>query len=920
MAASGLMDLEQAECPLCLEELDTTDLSVRPCQCGYQVCLWCLHHIREQLNGKCPACRTPYEENKFVIEEVDPEEAARAIRERAEARREREKRERMEKQERERAAAAAAALQNSKRTLKHARIIQRDLVYVVGLSPMLAREEMLRRSELFGRFGYICEIYVNRVHHFNANAPGGPSMSAYIKFTKESDAAHAARVMNGEILDGREIRVAITATKYCDVFVDALGDGNGSASAEECDNPGCLYLHELAPDADVLTREEMMKLQLGPPPPPHLFEDTKKRSRSREIRPVMGPHSAVAGGSNVVINSRGGNSSALLGAASRDTASAGPVARSASNGRSPPGSPDLASSSEEHKLGSLAALQSKTRPRSGTIETSRDVGGSVWGSPPTSGSGMRTAAQVLNGGGSKNSPRNALGTSPPSSWMSAIPPVKTYPPGYVDPFEEENKSSKTRAWAAVSQRTSTANLRPTTSSTAKPEDESSGSIVSASALPKAGAQLTGTDDDLARNSVMGVDEASNENAAGGRANDVKNSFVGAPPGFQAKPPSTNGVPPGFTSGPSRALAASPPPGFEGVAPPSSSLNAASSAHEHVGAARSVALPPGFESFSSSGVESGQGPIALHESGPRDVSAELRSIMASLKGSLGLSDDYGQYGPGSAQSQDKPGHVMPPFSLSGGAIYQYSAREHSRFGFARGHSASIDSRAVESAAMGQTFDFEEPGSVGSFLARGVGGTSAANGHLTVPSSGAPQHALSESAFLNMLRGDGLHNAADDGTTSAGGFVSRTRDDRASGVSGAAFGAVTSASALESSALHGKSAMPVSFDGQQMSASAGLHPMRDALDAVLSVGNGGRAEGGPLLENGSAYNFLAHGGGNIGDVRDPRIYSELGGFSFAGLESDPAANPSGAAPLTSNNADFDLASFGSNPSSAAFVPWR
>lgn len=261
---------EVPQCPLCLEDLDATDLSVRACQCGYPVCLLCLHHIRQQLNGKCPACRTPYsEENFVVIDKVDPEAAARELRERAEAKKAREKRDRAAAAERERAAAAAASQAKAKTTFKHVRVVQRNLVYVIGLSLSLAREEALKRTQMFGRFGRINRVLVNRGHPYNADAPGGPSIAAYILFARDTDASTAARVMNGEVFDGRELRCAIATTKYCDAFIR---HGSGK---HLCGNDDCPYLHELAPyPEDVLTREEVLSRQLGPPPPAHLFTFT----------------------------------------------------------------------------------------------------------------------------------------------------------------------------------------------------------------------------------------------------------------------------------------------------------------------------------------------------------------------------------------------------------------------------------------------------------------------------------------------------------------------------------------------------------------------------------------------------------------------------------------------------------------------
>ncbi|CAI7782532.1 unnamed protein product, partial [Closterium sp. NIES-54] len=58
-------------CPLCMEEMDSTDRKFQPCQCGYQICLWCWHHIMEMANKdhlepRCPACRSPYSKDKIA--------------------------------------------------------------------------------------------------------------------------------------------------------------------------------------------------------------------------------------------------------------------------------------------------------------------------------------------------------------------------------------------------------------------------------------------------------------------------------------------------------------------------------------------------------------------------------------------------------------------------------------------------------------------------------------------------------------------------------------------------------------------------------------------------------------------------------------------------------------------------------------
>lgn len=53
------------ECPICLEVMDETDLSLLPCPCDYQVCLWCLQRIRAVENNKCPQCRREYDDQSY---------------------------------------------------------------------------------------------------------------------------------------------------------------------------------------------------------------------------------------------------------------------------------------------------------------------------------------------------------------------------------------------------------------------------------------------------------------------------------------------------------------------------------------------------------------------------------------------------------------------------------------------------------------------------------------------------------------------------------------------------------------------------------------------------------------------------------------------------------------------------------------
>ena len=50
----------------------------------------------------------------------------------------------------------------SKEQLKHMRVVQRNLVYVIGLAPSVARDTLLERADYFGQYGRIVKLVVNK--------------------------------------------------------------------------------------------------------------------------------------------------------------------------------------------------------------------------------------------------------------------------------------------------------------------------------------------------------------------------------------------------------------------------------------------------------------------------------------------------------------------------------------------------------------------------------------------------------------------------------------------------------------------------------------------------------------------------------------------------------------------------------------
>lgn len=249
-----------AVCPLCCEELDVSDRSFYPCKCGYQVCMWCWHRIRESESGLCPACRTPYGEDPHQFSAMDVEEVLKANKEKEAAA----KRDRLRQQDNSgNLGAGAASLTGSsdvnssgnataeipkdRSSLGNMRVIRRNLVYAVGLPPHAATEEVLRRPEYFGQYGKIAKIVTNRSHPGSAGEARRASASAYVTFVHKEDTLSCILALDGFYLDGRNIRASYGTSKYCSAFIKNV----------RCNNPECTYLHELGAAEDTFTKQEI---------------------------------------------------------------------------------------------------------------------------------------------------------------------------------------------------------------------------------------------------------------------------------------------------------------------------------------------------------------------------------------------------------------------------------------------------------------------------------------------------------------------------------------------------------------------------------------------------------------------------------------------------------------------------------------
>lgn len=243
-------DEEAPECPLCMEELDPSDVNFKPCCCGYQICRFCHHQIIHNLNGLCPACRRKYEDQEIQFQPVDPEEMKRL---------------QQAKALKQKANKQLESL--GRRHLRDVRIVRKDMVYVTGMTMGNDdREEflsLLRSNDYFGQYGKISKIFLRKgtsssdpsANSVNSSSPGDDDLGIYITYLRREDAARAISALDGYPAPnnpGKTLKASYGSTKYCLSWLRGV----------KCeDGPGCMGMHEWAGEGDTFTREDMTTVQ-----------------------------------------------------------------------------------------------------------------------------------------------------------------------------------------------------------------------------------------------------------------------------------------------------------------------------------------------------------------------------------------------------------------------------------------------------------------------------------------------------------------------------------------------------------------------------------------------------------------------------------------------------------------------------------
>ncbi|KAL8115637.1 hypothetical protein AgCh_022224 [Apium graveolens] len=231
-----MSDQGEKTCPLCAEEMDLTDQQLKPCKCGYDICVWCWHHImdmaeKDGTEGRCPACRTSYNKEKIV------ETSAKFERLVAEMS--------MEKKTK---AKSKSKTSDGRKQLTSVRVVQRNLVYIMGLPLDLADEDLLQGKEYFAQYGKVLKVSISRTSAGTIQQFPNETCSVYITYSKEEEAVRCIQSVHGFTLDGRPLKACFGTTKYCHAWLRNA----------PCNNRDCLYLHEIGSHEVSFSKDEII--------------------------------------------------------------------------------------------------------------------------------------------------------------------------------------------------------------------------------------------------------------------------------------------------------------------------------------------------------------------------------------------------------------------------------------------------------------------------------------------------------------------------------------------------------------------------------------------------------------------------------------------------------------------------------------
>lgn len=142
------------------------------------------------------------------------------------------------------------AEKDARKNLVGIRVVQKNLVYVTGLTPTVREDELLktlRQPQFFGQYGNIQKISISN----RKNSDGqNQSLGIYVTYETPEEARRCIEAVNGSQNGDRVLKAQLGTTKYCSAWL----------RHEQCTNRNCMFLHELGDEEDSYTRQDLSSL------------------------------------------------------------------------------------------------------------------------------------------------------------------------------------------------------------------------------------------------------------------------------------------------------------------------------------------------------------------------------------------------------------------------------------------------------------------------------------------------------------------------------------------------------------------------------------------------------------------------------------------------------------------------------------
>ncbi|XP_074603529.1 CCR4-NOT transcription complex subunit 4 isoform X2 [Brevipalpus obovatus] len=242
------------ECPLCLEPIEADDIDFYPCPCGYQICRFCWHRLANEENGiepgksgrgLCPACRQEYPESPVGFNSNLTIEAMTELVKNKKKKRKQANKLKSTQQQQDRNGRTNIDGRKDEKNLAGLRVVQKNLVFVIGIPSRLSQEDLRRE---FSKFGKIHKLVIG-------NNTSNQVNSAYVTYSRPEDAIKAIQTLNQSNQCNQKgtnltLRASLGTTKYCTHWLKNM----------QCPKlPDCMYLHELADSEASFRKEEMQQ-------------------------------------------------------------------------------------------------------------------------------------------------------------------------------------------------------------------------------------------------------------------------------------------------------------------------------------------------------------------------------------------------------------------------------------------------------------------------------------------------------------------------------------------------------------------------------------------------------------------------------------------------------------------------------------